>query len=55
MLHELTPGWPANSRHKSCTKKCLEFEKNVVGHTTFVVQLMMLYGDIVCTSFMLEL
>ena len=26
---------PADGQHKSHTKKCLEFENNAVGHTTF--------------------
>ena len=55
MLHESTPGWLANGQHKSHTKRCLEFEKNVVSHTTFVGRPTMSYGDIVHTSFMLEL
>ena len=55
MLHESTPGWLADGQHKSHTKRHLEFEKNVVGHTTFLGQPKMLYGDIVHTSFMLEL
>ena len=29
------PGWPADSQHKCHTKRCLEFKKNAVGHTTF--------------------
>ena len=28
-----------NGRHKSCMKKCLEFENNAVGHMTFSGQL----------------
>ena len=55
MLHESTPGWLADGQHKSLTKGCLEFKKNVVGHTTFEGQLTMLYRDIVHASFMLEL
>ena len=38
MLHELTPGQPANGQHESCTKRHLEFEKNVVSHMTFARQ-----------------
>ena len=55
MLHELTPGWPADGQHKSHTKRHLEFKRNVVGHTTFAGWLTMSYGDIVYASFMLEL
>ena len=36
MLHKLTPGQPANGRHKCHTKRGLEFEKNAVGCATFV-------------------
>ena len=54
-LHELTPGQLANGQHKIHIKRSLKFEKNVVSHMTFVGQLTMLYRDIVCTSFMLEL
>ena len=54
-LHKSTPVWPANGQHKSHTKRHLEFKKNVVSPTTFAAQVTMLYGDIVCASFMLEL
>ena len=30
--------WPANGQLKSHTKKCLEFENNVGGHMTFLIQ-----------------
>ena len=55
MLHRSTPGWLAYGQYKSCTKRCLEFEKNVVSHMTFVGWLTMLYGDIVHASFVLKL
>ena len=35
MLHESTPGHPANGQHKSHTKRHLEFKKNGVSHMTF--------------------
>ena len=33
------PHWLANGQHKCHTKRCLEFEKNAAGCTTFVGQL----------------
>ena len=55
MLHESTPGQLADGRHKSHTKRCLEFEKNVVSCMTFVGWPTMLYGDIAYAPFMLKL
>ena len=54
-LHKLTPGWPANGRHKCHMKRGLEFKKNVVSHTTFAGWPTMLVGDIVCSIFIIEL
>ena len=31
----IVASWPADGWHKSHTKKCLEFENNAVGCTTF--------------------
>ena len=31
-------GWLANSQHKGHTKRCLEIEKNTIGHMTFAGQ-----------------
>ena len=55
MLHKSTPGQPANSQHKYHTKRGLEFEKNAVGHRTFVGQLTISVGDIACSIFIIEL
>ena len=54
-LHELTPGWLANSQHKCHTKRSLEFKKNAVGCMTFAGQLTLLVGDIACSIFIIEL
>ena len=37
MLHDLTPGQPADGQHKSHTKRCLEFKKNVVSHMALIL------------------
>ena len=37
-------GWPA----KCCTKRCLEFENNVVGHMTFLVEANMTARLLLC-------
>ena len=54
-LQESTPGWPADGQHKCHMKRGLEFEKNAVSHTTFVGQLTMSVGDIMCSIFIIEL